>query len=95
MKFNYKKIDVTKKYNLPSEVKFCKKCVMSNQRPRIVFDSEGVCNACRYHEYKATINWDEKADELCNNILCTIGWSIVCILLIWCISLIIMMIYKL
>ncbi len=64
MKFNYKKIDVTKKYNLPSEVKFCKKCVMSNQRPRIVFDSEGVCNACRYHEYKATINWDEKADEL-------------------------------
>ena len=38
---------------------------------------------------------DEKADELCHNIRCCIGWSIVCILLIWCISLIIMMIYKL
>lgn len=38
---------------------------------------------------------DEKADELCHNILCIIGWSIVCILLIWCISLIIMMIFKL
>ena len=38
---------------------------------------------------------DEKADELCHNILCIIGWSIVCILLIWCISLVIMMIFKL
>jgi len=24
--------------HIPQEVKFCKKCVMSNQRPRIVFD---------------------------------------------------------
>ena len=47
-----KKIDINKKYNLPSEVIFCKKCVISNQRPRIVFDNEGICNACRYFEYK-------------------------------------------
>ena len=38
---------------------------------------------------------DKKADELCHNILCIIGWSIVCILLIWCISLVIMIIFKL
>ena len=38
---------------------------------------------------------DEKLDELCHNILCIIGWSIVCILLIWCILLVIMMIFKL
>tara|TARA_B100000902_G_scaffold390360_1_gene439162 strand:- start:1464 stop:1679 length:216 start_codon:yes stop_codon:yes gene_type:complete len=38
---------------------------------------------------------DEKADELCHNIMCIIGWSIVCILLIWCILLVIMMIFKL
>ena len=29
-------------YGLPEEVKFCKKCVMSNQRPRIIFNEEGT-----------------------------------------------------
>ena len=38
--------------NLPKTIRFCKKCVMSNQRPRISFDKEGVCNACRYTEMK-------------------------------------------
>ncbi len=38
---------------------------------------------------------DKKADELWKNILCIIGWSIVCILLIWCILLVIMMILHL
>ena len=50
--------NVLKKYNLPTEIKFCKKCVMSNQRPRIVFDEEGVCSACRFSEHKHNgINW--------------------------------------
>ena len=39
-------------YNLPKEVKFCKKCVMSNQRPRISFDKNGICGPCRYTEMK-------------------------------------------
>ena len=43
--------------HLPSEVRFCKKCVISNQRPRIVFDEEGVCSACRFAERKAQIDW--------------------------------------
>ena len=30
------------------EVIYCKRCVVSNQRPRIVIDDEGVCSACRY-----------------------------------------------
>jgi N-acetyl sugar amidotransferase len=66
----YSKIDVSKEYNLPEEVRYCKKCVMSNQRPRIVFDDEGVCNACRYWERKdKDINWkvrEEKLIELCD-----------------------------
>jgi N-acetyl sugar amidotransferase len=37
---------------LPTEVKFCTRCVMSNQRPRIVFDEECVCSACRYSDIK-------------------------------------------
>lgn len=49
---------------LPRIVKFCKKCVMSNQRPRITFDEEGVCSACRYSEYKKTnIDWDGRKKQ--------------------------------
>ena len=44
------RFNVVKKYNLPLEVKFCKKCIVSNQRPRIRFDKEGVCSACRFAE---------------------------------------------
>ena len=40
------KFDLDKTYNLPKEVKFCKKCVISNQRPRIKFNSEGICGPC-------------------------------------------------
>ncbi|MDP8230766.1 MAG: N-acetyl sugar amidotransferase [Candidatus Gorgyraea atricola] len=49
----------------PKDVKFCKRCVMSNQRPRIVFDEEGVCSACRYaDEKKNTIDWKTRENEL-------------------------------
>ncbi len=49
----------------PKEVKFCKRCVISNQRPRIVFDDEGICSACRYAEWKHNgIDWKERHDKL-------------------------------
>ena len=37
---------------LPKEIKFCKKCVVSNQRPRITFDKNGICSACNWFEEK-------------------------------------------
>ena len=37
---------------LPKNVKWCKKCVVSNQRPRVVFDDEGVCSGCLSAYYK-------------------------------------------
>lgn len=50
---------------LPKEVKFCRKCVVSNQRPRIVFDDEGICSACRYAEYKHNvIDWSAREKQL-------------------------------
>lgn len=67
------------KYGLPREVKFCKRCVMSNQRPvsevefkhtiqtkkkTLVFDEEGICDACRANEKKEAINWDKREEEL-------------------------------
>lgn len=60
-----KKVNIKEKYNLPKEVIFCKKCVISNQRPRIKFDKEGVCNACRYAEQKNNvIDWGKREEEL-------------------------------
>lgn len=53
------------RYNLPSEVKYCTNCTISNQRPRITFNSEGVCSACQYAKIKQNqINWLEREKEL-------------------------------
>ncbi len=59
------KKDLLKLYNLPKKVIFCKKCTISNQRPRITFDKNGVCSACNYADFKKkNINWDEREKEL-------------------------------
>ena len=57
--------DVQARYKLPAEVKFCKKCTISNQRPRITFNADGVCSACDFAEYKKLhFNWEERENEL-------------------------------
>jgi N-acetyl sugar amidotransferase len=59
------KHDVVSLYNLPTEVKFCKKCTISNQRPRINFDENGICSACNYASYKRNkVDWPEREKEL-------------------------------
>jgi hypothetical protein len=35
------------------EITFCTRCVVSNQRPRITFDENGVCSACQHTERKS------------------------------------------
>jgi N-acetyl sugar amidotransferase len=67
------------KYGLPKKVEFCRRCVISNQRPNsavefahtaaskkstINFDAEGICDACRVAERKAEIDWAEREDRL-------------------------------
>ena len=70
----------TTKYGLPRYVAFCKRCVISNQRPNsavefkhtehskkatINFNDEGVCDACTFAEQKhGTINWKDREDQL-------------------------------
>jgi N-acetyl sugar amidotransferase len=67
-------------YGLPRDVKFCRRCVISNQRPNsaveykhtadalkttIHFDDEGVCDACRTAERKKHgIDWEQRDREL-------------------------------
>lgn len=47
-------------------MKYCKKCLMPNTRPRVVFDENGVCNACNYAETMKNkiIDWQERENEL-------------------------------
>ena len=67
-------------FGLPSEVKFCKKCVISNKRPNstvefknskeevkkvINFNKDGICSACDYNSEKETsIDWKDREDKL-------------------------------
>ena len=45
-------------------IKFCKKCMMPNSRPRIRFDEKGVCNACNYLSDQNKIDYKERLNEL-------------------------------
>ena len=56
--------DVAAIYNLPAEVRYCTNCTISNQRPRITFDDDGVCSACKYAVYKRQVDWAEREREL-------------------------------
>jgi len=44
-------------------MRYCARCLYpENARPTIIFDDEGVCSGCRYHEsrMKLEIAWDER-----------------------------------
>ena len=57
--------NVQQLYGLPSKVLFCKKCTVSNQRPRITFDEAGVCSACQFQEFKnSKIDWAKRESQL-------------------------------
>ena len=66
-------------YGLPEDVFFCKRCVISNQRPTssvefkhnintkkktMAFDDNGVCDACQSAVKKESIDWKSREDQL-------------------------------
>ena len=44
-------------------ISFCKLCIMPDSRPRIVFNNDGICNACTNSLDKQKINWEDKKKE--------------------------------
>jgi N-acetyl sugar amidotransferase len=58
------KKNIIERYNLPKEIIYCKKCTISNQRPRISFDEKGVCSACNFSKFKKNIDWKSREIEL-------------------------------
>jgi N-acetyl sugar amidotransferase len=71
---------MTAMFGLPEKVVFCKRCVISNQRPRstvefqnkasdiketIAFGADGICEACKFSEEKNhDIDWNSRETEL-------------------------------
>lgn len=49
---------------MSNTVQYCKKCLTPSTRPRVVFNKESVCNACRWAEKKKSIDWAQKWNEL-------------------------------
>ena len=45
-------------------IRFCTRCTISSMRPRLTFDAEGVCSACRFAEAKAATDWAAREREL-------------------------------
>ena len=66
-------------FGLPEKVEFCKKCVISNQKPYsaiefktknssdkggILFDDNNVCSACNFKIIKDKIDWEDREKKL-------------------------------
>jgi len=43
---------------------WCSRCLTMSTRPRISFNSEGVCNACLWTEEKKNLDWSKRSEEL-------------------------------
>jgi len=70
-------------------IKICKLCTTPSSRPRISFDSSGVCNACNNSKKKKKIDWKQRKKEflvICDQIKkvakrfgneydCVVPWS--------------------
>lgn len=42
-------------------MEYCKRCLYpENAKPTIIFDDDGVCSGCRYHESRAKIDWIDR-----------------------------------
>lgn len=44
-------------------MRWCIRCVLPDSRPNLRLDSDGVCNACRTHESKPTIDWRSRQND--------------------------------
>ncbi len=49
------------------KVSYCKKCLFPDTKPDLVFDGDGICDACRSaerkHGFNEKVDWDVRANE--------------------------------
>jgi len=67
------------------EIINCKICLTPNTRPRVIFEGDKICNACKYKDKKNDVDWPKRKNELkaiCNKYRsktneydCIVPWS--------------------
>ena len=45
-------------------MKYCKKCLYPDTKPLLIFDENGICDACKAPEKKDKIDWDSRRKDL-------------------------------
>jgi len=45
-------------------MKYCKRCAQPDTRPKVKFDQNGVCYACKFADERKNIDWKKREDEL-------------------------------
>ena len=53
---------------MAKEIFWCSSCLNMSTRPRITFDENGRCNACQWSEEKKEFDWEERRQELKENL---------------------------
>jgi N-acetyl sugar amidotransferase len=53
------------------EIFWCSNCINMSTRPRITFNSNGICNACEWAKEKKELDWDKRLKIFKNEILKT------------------------
>ena len=62
------------------EFKLCKKCLLPNTKPDLLFNKEGVCSACYRYENRKNIDWNKRKKqfiELVNSAKDSASWNCV------------------
>lgn len=45
-------------------MRYCKRCLYPDTKPQLIFDDNGVCNACHWAEEKNKVDWVQKRKDL-------------------------------
>ena len=63
-------------------IRYCRRCVMPEPKPDILFSPQGVCSACLHYEQRAEVDWDARRvelDEILDRYRCRDGSNYDCI----------------
>lgn len=47
-------------------LKYCRNCLLPNSKPDLLFNDEGICNACTNFKNRANVDWDLRKKEFLN-----------------------------
>ena len=45
-------------------MRYCKRCLMPDTRPHLIFNDDGVCQACKNYDKRKTVDWQQRYELL-------------------------------